>query len=305
MSLINCPECNHEMSDTAKSCPNCGYNVKKYLHNKSLKQKSTRMSIIVVIVAICVILILEMLLLIGKGSLKIATNIIKTGSFECIEAHDFENATCQHGQICKRCGSEIGKPTDHKWQEATCEHGRICEYCNAEEGEKTDHKWEEATCTSPEKCNVCGKEEGSALGHSCQIGYCSNCGVYVTDLINVYTEIKGHIDNASNMMAESMEYLGNARRYSSSSASNIEKANDINMSICDEFDAAINACGDYDEFNKVKTYLMQAKGKIYLFDAIQNNELACYTYVIEISQSLGNSAESVTEAYYALYEYAE
>lgn len=25
MSLINCPECNKEISDKAKSCPNCGY----------------------------------------------------------------------------------------------------------------------------------------------------------------------------------------------------------------------------------------------------------------------------------------
>lgn len=25
MALIKCPECNHEVSDTAKNCPNCGY----------------------------------------------------------------------------------------------------------------------------------------------------------------------------------------------------------------------------------------------------------------------------------------
>ena len=25
MALINCPECGHQMSDTAKKCPNCGY----------------------------------------------------------------------------------------------------------------------------------------------------------------------------------------------------------------------------------------------------------------------------------------
>ena len=29
MALIKCPECNHEMSDTAKSCPNCGYRPNK------------------------------------------------------------------------------------------------------------------------------------------------------------------------------------------------------------------------------------------------------------------------------------
>ena len=25
MALIKCPECGKEISDTAKSCPNCGY----------------------------------------------------------------------------------------------------------------------------------------------------------------------------------------------------------------------------------------------------------------------------------------
>lgn len=29
MSLIKCPECNHEISDKAKMCPNCGYELPK------------------------------------------------------------------------------------------------------------------------------------------------------------------------------------------------------------------------------------------------------------------------------------
>lgn len=35
MALIKCPECGKEISDTAKSCPNCGYkihNKKSFLH---------------------------------------------------------------------------------------------------------------------------------------------------------------------------------------------------------------------------------------------------------------------------------
>ena len=29
MALITCPECGHEVSDTAETCPNCGYKLKK------------------------------------------------------------------------------------------------------------------------------------------------------------------------------------------------------------------------------------------------------------------------------------
>lgn len=29
MALINCPECNKEISDTARICPNCGYKIHK------------------------------------------------------------------------------------------------------------------------------------------------------------------------------------------------------------------------------------------------------------------------------------
>lgn len=38
MSLIKCPECNKEMSDTLKSCPHCGFNI-KVKKEKVLKEK--------------------------------------------------------------------------------------------------------------------------------------------------------------------------------------------------------------------------------------------------------------------------
>ena len=31
MALINCPECDRKVSDSADTCPNCGYNIKSYL----------------------------------------------------------------------------------------------------------------------------------------------------------------------------------------------------------------------------------------------------------------------------------
>lgn len=91
------------------------------------------------------------------------------------------DATCQHGQICKRCGTEIG--------------------------ESVDHSWLEATCTSSKICNVCGIEKGEALGHSVRIGYCENCGEYVNELRDSYDILVASIDNAWNLISESLDKM--------------------------------------------------------------------------------------------------
>lgn len=39
MALINCPECGKEnMSDSTESCPECGYNIKKYFEKYEVEQ---------------------------------------------------------------------------------------------------------------------------------------------------------------------------------------------------------------------------------------------------------------------------
>ena len=35
MALINCPECNKKISNSAKNCPNCGYKLKKNKNSKN------------------------------------------------------------------------------------------------------------------------------------------------------------------------------------------------------------------------------------------------------------------------------
>lgn len=48
MALIKCPECEKEISDTVKRCPNCGYRIKK----KANKRIILTISIIMIILAI-------------------------------------------------------------------------------------------------------------------------------------------------------------------------------------------------------------------------------------------------------------
>ena len=47
MALINCPECKHEVSSTAKSCPNCGCSIKGA--NFSLSKELVLSAIVVLI----------------------------------------------------------------------------------------------------------------------------------------------------------------------------------------------------------------------------------------------------------------
>ena len=36
-ALISCPECNREISDTVRKCPNCGSKIKNHRSKKELK----------------------------------------------------------------------------------------------------------------------------------------------------------------------------------------------------------------------------------------------------------------------------
>lgn len=57
MALVNCPECNHVMSEFAKKCPNCGYKIKrKKIKNdkyKNIQKVLLVIAIIVIIIGAC------------------------------------------------------------------------------------------------------------------------------------------------------------------------------------------------------------------------------------------------------------
>lgn len=55
MALINCPECNKEISDQGDKCPNCGYPIKRKAHNKSNIKKMYMILPILLIIVICII----------------------------------------------------------------------------------------------------------------------------------------------------------------------------------------------------------------------------------------------------------
>lgn len=42
MAIVNCPECQKQISDKAESCPNCGYRSKKASENVTTTQKTSK-----------------------------------------------------------------------------------------------------------------------------------------------------------------------------------------------------------------------------------------------------------------------
>lgn len=70
MALINCKECNKEISDTVDSCPHCGYNLKN-------KKPKKNMIGIIVVIGIVVISILTCIYISNQKALKIEQERVK------------------------------------------------------------------------------------------------------------------------------------------------------------------------------------------------------------------------------------
>lgn len=56
MALIKCPECGKEISDTVKSCPNCGYRIKRPKNNVKRKPIIIGGAILIIIVVTLLII---------------------------------------------------------------------------------------------------------------------------------------------------------------------------------------------------------------------------------------------------------
>lgn len=61
MALINCPECNEEISDKAGQCPHCGYPLDVKNKENGSKKMSQKQVILVVVGIICCIIALKLI----------------------------------------------------------------------------------------------------------------------------------------------------------------------------------------------------------------------------------------------------
>ncbi len=52
MALINCPECNSQVSSKAKECPECGHPIKEDWFSESLKLGCITICVVVVVLIV-------------------------------------------------------------------------------------------------------------------------------------------------------------------------------------------------------------------------------------------------------------
>ena len=161
----------------------------------------------------------------------------------------------------------------------------------------------EATCTSSTICSVCGIEDGDPLGHSCRIGYCENCGEYVDELQDSYDLLVASIDNAWELINESMDKMALTTSYYDTTY--VAEANQIDYELQAVLYDAANIAYQYDEFYNIGKDLQMAGAKLYLFDSLTSDTgFGSYEFIVAITNSITSSMENLGNAQEALNKYA-
>lgn len=221
MALINCPQCNHTISDKSKKCINCGYKFKK--------EKISKKKIIVFISGFfaLVVLLFAVTLITSQVGVKQYFSLVSEMNFSCV----------------------LG---NHNWKNATCDNPKYCLICNSEKGEPLEHKWKEADCINPKTCLQCKQTEGTPLEHTVNIGICKRCIKYVNKYEIEFTVI----DESLSCLEKSFDNIADYFDVSSSSAlrelyyCNLAKAEALNIkkAAC----IARDICGNIPELAEVK-----------------------------------------------------
>ena len=257
-------------------CPECGSDVSDKAEkcpkcgvsiNKQIRKKSRKKMIVIISVII-------VLLLIAIG---------------CGVIWYLKENTCVFG---------------HEWQEATCTEPITCSKCGETDGQPLGHKWIEATCTEAKTCEVCGVTDGKALGHTTRMGYCDNCGRYISELKDVYVSLLNDLSVAGDKMSEAMETMNLTNSFYDTHY--VAQANQINYETKQLLYAAADEADKYDEFSKAAYKIRDAAACVYYFDNLtEETSFGSYEYERAMSTSLGNCAQSLGDAILLLNDLKE
>ncbi len=262
MSLRNCPECKKEISDTVGNCPNCGYEFEKESNKKNSQKKCGKIIpwLFCGVAGIAVVFSIVWILYMSQWSLDNTRKIINSGSLECFLEHEWEPPTCQHGELCEKCGIERGELSDHTWQAATCTNPETCNVCGETRGEVLPHDWVDATCVNPKTCSACETTEGQKLGHTTRMGFCDRCDLFISELQDQVLYIYEWWEDIAPILEDVAWDLQYAAIYKSSTY--LFDAIEKNREIADSVYDVIDYCGRYKEFSGAIDNVVSFKNSI-------------------------------------------
>lgn len=263
MALINCPRCNHTVSNKSKKCIMCGYKIRKVQINKK-----TIFALLCVLLMF-VILLFTITFITSQVSLKQYLSLISEKNISCI----------------------LG---NHHWKDATCYKPKYCLMCDSQKGEPIEHLWNEANCTNSKMCSNCKTTEGKPLGHTVNIGCCTRCNKYVNKYDIEFTVIKESISCLRNCYRNIHNYFN----ISSSAVSELYYCNLVQNEVLNLKKAsciAIDMCGDIEEFSEIKKCFIR-------IDSALNGEIDTkltldnyISYANTLSSKINNSIDAYNE----------
>lgn len=265
MSLINCPNCNHTVSDKSKKCIQCGHKIKKTQINKK------RIITLVSSFSGLIVLLFVISFITSQVSIKQYFSLISEKNFSCI----------------------VGK---HNWESATCNSPKYCSICNSKKGKPIEHLWKEADCINPKVCLYCKKTEGEPLEHTVNIGYCNRCNKFVNKYDIEFTVIKESISCLEKSYDKISEFFSKSSNFTTTELYYCELAQAEALNIKKASCIARDICGDIQEFATLKESFSKIDSALYGQIDTKLTLDNYVSYANTLSKILVNSIEAYNEA---------
>lgn len=279
MALINCPECEKQVSNEAKRCPNCGYpfsdkktlfsrldiNLSKEKKGGKKAEKRNFNKKILIIFGILIVFLFALSFItfevrlknVSNGNKDIARKIVSEKHWSCLKEHEWIDATCVSVKHCKLCGIEVGELGGHLWTPATCENPKYCSLCKKTQGKALGHlrpkraEYEKYLCTKGVSCTRCGKLLEEPYGHTTTVGYCNWCDEYIDTDLWILDEAVNEFGSVQKEMTELALAISGAAGGGKGSASYAFKIIKLNKTIYDAMTSAVNACNKSENLEDV------------------------------------------------------
>lgn len=189
MSMINCPECNKEISNQAKVCPNCGMPVYRMKYNLSETKSEKKAKPNILSVTAIGIAIIALIMSFGNGVYAMGESVDDEYCNECDDYCD----ECE--EYCEECEENYCTYDDCECQHSKKPANRKNEKGNLEK-ETDDSEIEEVETTKEDESTALDSDEfeNKVVLINFWATWCGYCVDEMPDLQKIYDEYKDNED---------------------------------------------------------------------------------------------------------------